>query len=194
MNITAHVHFPNLVRFTGHGRVANEIIRGLHSNNNVNLRLYGNAAQYRKIKPQLETIIQNLRQPQTYHLSDRTISKLWLLPDFARFAPKFKDCDVVLSTNQTYIPTGDLPLFVIWYDAQNLEPDLYKSSFGKWRSITALKLLAKRIEQSNSYVITISHFSAARLSHFFPSLKSKIIVSYIGVSDIFFYRHQSVAF
>ena len=95
------------------------------------------------------------------------------------------DVDVVYCPAESFIPTKKAKLVCTIHDIAGFEPDLYPGSTsqllhrGKWR------ILFEQMARYADAVVTVSEFSASRISRFFPRLESKLHVIYNAPHDIF---------
>jgi glycosyltransferase involved in cell wall biosynthesis len=183
--LLAYVHLRNIHQSTGAGRVARSLIENLVLEPDIQMHILADAGDHGKVVPKVGL-------PWTkfeYHLfqSDTSMQQArWALtgePVAERYCPK---ADLVYCTGESYVPTRKQPLVVTLHDAAIFEHGAHKPSYSllkqrlKWRLLYTI--LARRADLFH----TVSHFSAERLGHYFPAIRSRLRVVYNAAPERFF--------
>jgi glycosyltransferase involved in cell wall biosynthesis len=173
VNLLTYLHVNRIVNGTGVGRVARHLAEELAQHPGVNLRILAEAGCYARFRPQLGEPLVSMDHC-LFRASTSTQQAQWLVarrPVAEEFWP---DCDVVWCPAESYVPARSAALVVTVHDLAYFE----KEAVGTWRDhwVQRLKwqylfrVLARRADVFH----TVSAFSAERLSHFFPSVSSRI--------------------
>jgi glycosyltransferase involved in cell wall biosynthesis len=185
MNVLAYVHLRNIYNSTGAGRVARQIIEHLQQKTDVNLHVLAD-------RRDLAQIIQRQELPWldfNYHCFNSSTSQqqAWWLVTHRPVAESFwDDTQIVYCTGESYVPTKRARLAVTLHDAAFFEPDAHRQTQTTWQQQLKWKLLYAVLSQKADLLHTVSHFSAERIAHFFPSLKSRLRVIHNAVPPRFF--------
>ncbi len=192
MNILAYVHLRNIVRSTGCGRVARELIEHVARWSDVNMHILGDRGDYLKIADRVSKPWASF----PYHLFTKDTSRQqreWVLlqqPTAEQFWP---EAQIVHCTAESYVPTAGSRLVVTVHDAASFDRGAHPSSWClakqelKWRVLYAM--LARKADVFH----TVSQFSADRLAAVFPAIRSRLRVIHNGVSSLFFDPPSSAA-
>ena len=185
MNVLTYVHLRNISKSTGAGRVARQITEHLAQRSDVQMHILADANDYRRV-------ISDAGRPWTefrYHLFEADTSTQqarWVLrgnPCSEDYCPA---AQIVYCTGESYVPTRKQRLAVTVHDAAIFERGAHRPSIllhkqrAKWRLL--YRILARRADLFH----TVSHFSAERLSHYFPQISSRLRVVYNAASERFF--------
>jgi glycosyltransferase involved in cell wall biosynthesis len=184
MNILSYVHLRNIYGSTGTGRVARQLIEHLVRESEDEFHILADPVDY-------QNVICKVGAPWTnfdYHFFDGETSlqqARWIFTNRPFAESYWPDAQIVHCTCESYVPTRKAGLVVTVHDAAFLE---------KFNQIN-LSLIQQRIKWKFLYSVlsqkadifhTVSHFSAERLAHFFPSIRSRLRVVYNGVHPRFF--------
>ncbi|MDF7799405.1 glycosyltransferase family 1 protein [Pontiellaceae bacterium B1224] len=106
-----------------------------------------------------------------------------------RNAPKaekyWDDVDIVYCPAESYVPTGKAKLVCTIHDVAGYEKELYPNSWARTWHCRKWRLLFQKIELHADAVVTVSDFSAERIGHFFPGLRSKLHVIHNAPHRVF---------
>lgn len=185
VNLLAYVHLRNIHRSTGAGRVARQLTEHLARRVDVNLRILADEGDHARIVPLVG-------QPWTafpYHFFGHETSRQqanWFLFDRPRAERFWPAAQVVYCTGESYVPTQKAGLVVTLHDAAYLEKDAHQRD--KSFSLQRLKwqLLYRKLARKADLFHTVSQFSADRLAHFFPAIRSRLRVVHNAVTSHFF--------
>ena len=185
MKILDYVHLRNIYRSTGVGRVAREITEHLALRPEVELRILADKQDH-------DQIVNKVGAPWTefeYSFFKRDTSRqqaLWYLLDAPTAESYWPDADIMYCTAESYVPVRRARLAVACHDMQLFEPEAHPMS--RWLIQQRIKwqLMFRRLGETAHMIQTISHFSANRIAHFFPSLRGRIRVIHNAVSTGFF--------
>jgi len=92
----------------------------------------------------------------------------------------------VFCTGESYVPVRKSRLVMTAHDAGYFEPDAHVRDSHYWKTRLKWELLYKKLTGSVDMFHTVSEFSADRLAHFFPEIKSRIRWVHNGVTPHFF--------
>jgi glycosyltransferase involved in cell wall biosynthesis len=184
-NLLAYVHLRNIHNSTGAGRVARQLTEQLAADPSVRLRILADQGDKTRVVPiagkpwtsfHYHTFAQDTprQQSQWYCLG---------LPRAESFWP---DVEIVYCTAESYVPTRKARLVVTAHDAAYFENDAHRHDLTFLRQRFKWRLLFQRLAARADLIHTVSHFSAERLAHFFPTLSGRIRVVHNGVTTCFF--------
>jgi glycosyltransferase involved in cell wall biosynthesis len=185
MNLLSYVHLRNIYRSTGVGRVARELTERLAILPGVNLEVLADPGDYREI-------VHTVGEPWTsfrYHFMQHETSRqqeLWYLLNRPAAESYWPQAEVVYCTAESYVPVRRARLAVCCHDTQHFEPGANKMSLWLLKQRFKWKLLWGRLAAKADMFHMISHFTAERAAHFFPSTKSRLRVVPNAASDSFF--------
>jgi glycosyltransferase involved in cell wall biosynthesis len=185
VNLLAYVHLRNIHGSTGAGRVARQLTEHLARREDVNLHVLADPRDHARIIP----LVGEPWSRFEYHFFRHETSSQqarWYLVDRPRAEQFWPRAHVVFCTAESYVPTKTAKLVVTLHDAAYFEPDAHRRdrTFSaqrlKWR------LLYGKLAAKADLFHTVSHFSAERLGHFFPAIRSRIRVVHNAVTPHFF--------
>ncbi len=185
LNLLAYVHLRNIHRSTGAGRVARQLTEHLALRDDVKLELLADPGDKARILPLVGAPWTEFR----YHLFQKETSRqqaYWFLLDRPRAEKYWPEAQIMYCTAESYVPTKTARLAVTLHDAAYFEPaaHLRDKSFSaqkiKWQ------LLYRKLDRKADLFHTVSQFSADRLGHFFPHIRSRLRVVHNAVTPHFF--------
>lgn len=185
MNILAYVHLRNLIGSTGHGRVARQITEHLAQSAADTLHILADPEDHRKV-------VDKVGVPWTkfaYHFFNRDTSRQqahWVFTGRPLAEHYWPDAEIVYCTCDSYVPTRRAKLVVTLHDAAIFENDALPHRWLFYRERLKSRLIYHILSRKADLIHTGSHFSAERLAHFFPTLRSRLRVVHNGVSPCFF--------
>lgn len=184
-SVLAYVHLRNIYGSTGAGRVARQLIEHLSIRPDVAIRVLADPIDHADIVPRVGAPWDKFE----YHFFDTETSRQqakWFFLDRPRAEEFWPDAQVVFCTAESYVPVRKARLAVTLHDAAYFETDAharnpkFASQKLKW------SLLYRKLASKADLFHTVSHFSADRLGHFFPSIRSRIRVVHNAVTPHFF--------
>lgn len=185
MNILAYVHLRNIYGSTGHGRVARQTTEHLAQVTEDTLHILADPEDHRKV-------VHRVGAPWTefsYHFFDNETSRQqarWVLAGKPTAEQYWPETQVVYCTSDSYVPTRKARLAVTLHDAAPFEQGALPRNWRFLKQRLRSKYLYQMLSRKADLIHTVSHFSAERLAHFFPSLSSRLCVVHNGVSACFF--------
>ena len=185
INVLSYVHLRNIYRSTGVGRVARELTEHLARMPEINLEVLADPDDHRKVTEKVGEPWTSFR----YHFFRHSTSRqqaLWYLRDAPAAETYWPDTQLLHCTAESYVPVRKARLVVSCHDAQHFEPGIHKTSPWLLKQRFKWKLLFERLAREADMFHMISHFSAERTAHFFPSIQSRLRVVPNAASDSFF--------
>jgi glycosyltransferase involved in cell wall biosynthesis len=185
MNILAYVHLRNIHHSTGHGRVARQITEHLARGPADQLRILADPDDHRNV-------VEKVGPPWTgfsYHFfEDRTSRQQvrWALTDKPLAEYYWPEAQIVYSTCESYVPTRKARLVVTLHDAAIFESGVFPGRWLFYRERLKLKVFHGMVSRKADLIHTVSRFSAERIAHFFPAVRSRLRVVPNAVSPRFF--------
>lgn len=185
MNVLSFIHIHRLPSPTGVGRVIDRLL-------SAHATLYP-LTQHRM-----------LVEGKLYDREYRRLSDHWKMASFIpykratfwaqtrwiwRQKPLAEDywdeVDIVYCPAESYVPTHKARLICTIHDVAGFENDLYPDSIGRRWHCLKWNFLFRQFERHADAVVTVSHFSAARIAHYFPALENKLRVIHNAPHPIF---------
>ncbi|GAA3757250.1 glycosyltransferase family 4 protein [Terriglobus aquaticus] len=185
LKLLAYVHLRNIHGSTGAGRTARQIVEHLAVRNDTELRVLADANDAKRILP----LVQKPWTEYSYSLFSADTSRQqarWFFLDRPRAEAYWPDADVVFCTGESYVPATKTKLAMTAHDAGYFESAAHIRDWTYWKTRLKWELLYKKLERRVDMFHTVSAFSAERLAHYFPQIKSRIRWVYNGVTPHFF--------
>ena len=185
INVLAYVHLRNIHGSTGAGRTARQIVEHLAQRSDLQIRILADANDKARILPLV-------REPWTsyhYHTfaADTTPQQArWFFLDSPAAETFWPDADLIFCTGESYVPVRQAALVMTAHDAGYFEPDAHIRNAMYWKTRLKWELLYKKLIRKVDMFHTVSAFSAERLAHFFPAIKSRLRWVHNGVTPHFF--------
>ncbi len=185
MNILAYVHMRNIYRSTGAGRVAREMTEQLALQPGANIHVLADPLDHSKI---IESVGAPWNRFAYHFFKNETSSQQarWLIAGAPCAEHYWPEADITYCTAESYVPARRSRLVVTLHDAAIFEGHAHKQTLSLWRQRIKWKLLYAQLSRKADLFHTVSEFSAERIAHYFPSLRSRLRVVYNGVSERFF--------
>ena len=185
VNVLAYVHLRNIHASTGAGRVARQLTEHLAARPDLQLRVLADAHDHDRILPLVGRPWDGYRYHTFASDTSRQQARWFLLnrPAAESFWP---EADIVFCTGESYVPVSKARLVVTAHDAAYFEPSAHHRDSSFWRQHLRWRLLFGRLSARADLIHTVSQFSADRLAHFFPLLRSRIRVVHNAVTPFFF--------
>lgn len=185
MNILAYVHLRNIYGSTGAGRVARQMVEHLARLPGDDVRVLADREDHRRIVDLVGAPWTNFAY---YFFADETSRQQarWLLTDRPRAEDYWGDAQITYCTAESYVPTRRSRSIVTLHDAAYFEQGAHKFDLAFLKQRLKWRLLYRKLAARVDLFHTVSHFSAERIAHFVPALRSRLRVVHNGVPDRFF--------
>ena len=185
LRLLAYVHLRNIHNSTGAGRVARQLTEHLARRSDVALTVLADIGDYRRIIPNVGSPWDSFEYRFMEAETSRQQARWFLLdsPGAQRYEP---ETDVVFCTAESYVPKGGARLAVTVHDAAYFERSAHRRDRGFFTQRFKWHLLYRKLDRRADLFHAVSHFSADRLAHFFPSIRSRIRVVHNAVTPHFF--------
>ena len=185
MKLLSYVHLRNIHRSTGAGRVARQLTEHLAAVPGMDIRILADRGDY------LRTIghVGNPWAQFQYHFFKHDTSlqqALWYLFGNPLAEDFWPEVELVHCTMESYVPTRRARLAVTVHDAAIFESGAHAAGGALLKQRWKWKLLYGTLSRKADLFHTVSQFSADRLSHFFPAIRSRLRVVYNAVCERFF--------
>jgi glycosyltransferase involved in cell wall biosynthesis len=185
VNVLSYVHMRNIHGSTGAGRVARQLTEHLAQRSDVNLHILADAADRARIVP----LVEGAWGTYSYHLFTADTSRQqarWFALDRPHAESFWDEVQIVHCTAESYVPVSKAKLVVTVHDAAYFEDTAHRADSSFYKQRLKWKLLFAKLSRHVDMFHTVSHFSADRLSHFFPSIASRLRVVHNAVTPHFF--------
>jgi len=185
INLLAYVHMRNIYGSTGAGRVARQVTEHLALRADTNLHILADASDQARILP----LVQGPWTNFVYHTFRQDTSRQqarWFFLDRPAAEDFWPETEVMFCTAESYVPVRKARLAVTVHDAAYFERGAHASNGAVFKQRLKWKILFRKLSRTADMFHTVSHFSAERLSHFFPEIASRIRVVHNGVTPHFF--------
>ena len=185
LSILAYVHLRNIHGSTGAGRTARQIVEHLALREDVNLKVLADVSDK-------EVILPLVQEPwtgydyRTFKLGTTRQQARWFFLDSPRAESYWPEAEIVFCTGESYVPVRKARLVVTAHDASYFEQGSHVRDASYWKTRLKWELLYKKLARKADLFHTVSQFSADRLGHFFPAIKSRIRAVHNGVTPRFF--------
>ena len=185
INVLSYVHLRNIVNSTGAGRVARQITENLALDPDVHMHILADAGDYRKLIGKLDTPWTEFR----YHLFERDTSAQqarWALTGTPQAERYWPEADIVYCTGESYVPTRRIPLAVTVHDAAIFEDGAHEPGYWLFKQRLKWRMLYSILARRADLLHTVSYYSAERLAHYFPAIRSRLRVVHNAPPERFF--------
>ena len=183
MNILTYVHLRRIDGATGAGRVARNIVEALTSQKQDTIRILADANDHSRVMPKIGAPWNAYK----YYLFQKDTSKQqrqWFIFNSPAAEDYWNDVDVVYCAGESYVPTKNARSVVLLHDAACFDY-AYQRNPGTYLQRAKWKLLFQKLARRANLFHTVSQFSADRISHHFPALKSRLRIIPNGVTEYF---------
>jgi glycosyltransferase involved in cell wall biosynthesis len=185
MNLLAYVHLRNIHGSTGAGRVARQLVEHLDGQPGLEMRVLADPGDHQRIVPLVGEPWSSYR----YHFMAKETSKQqaqWFFLGSPAAESYWPEAQIVFCTAESYVPTCRARLAVTLHDAAFFEQGAHIAGAAFWKQKLKWKLLYQTLSRKADLFHTVSEFSAERLAHFFPSIRSRLRVVHNAVPPRFF--------
>ena len=185
INVLAYVHLRNIYGSTGAGRTARQIVEHLAVRPDTTIRVLADASDKKRILP----LVQEPWTSYRYHTFSADTSRQqarWFFLDSPSAESFWPEADIVFCTGESYVPVRKAKLAMTAHDAGYFEAGAHIRDSRYWKTRLKWELLYKKLARKVDMFHTVSAFSAERLAHFFPAIKSRIFWVHNGVTPHFF--------
>ena len=185
LNLLAYVHLRNIYGATGAGRTARQLTEHLARRPDINLEVLADANDMARVLPLVQEPWTSFRfhpfQPDTSRQQAR-----WFFFDQPRAEQFWPEADVVFCTAESYVPVRTARLVITAHDAGYFDSGAHARDIGYWKTRLKWTLLYNKLQRKVDLFHTVSQFSADRLAHFFPAIRSRIRCVHNGVTPHLF--------
>ena len=185
INLLAYVHLRNIHNSTGAGRTARQITEHLAVRSDVNLRILADKNDQRSVLPLVGEPWASY-QFHSFVLDTSRQQARWFLLNSPKAESFWPEADVIYCTGESYVPTSRARLVTTMHDAAYFEEGAHIRDASYWKTRIKWELLYRKMARHVDMFHTVSHFSAERLAHFFPSIRDRIRTVHNGVTPQFF--------
>ncbi len=185
INILAYVHLRNIHGSTGAGRVARQLTEHLAMRDDVHLKILADPADHARIVPLVGKPWDQFQYCFLRSETSRQQAK-WFVFDRPRGENYWPEAQIVFCTAESYVPAKRARVAVTVHDAAYFEQQAHRQDGAFLRQRLKWTLLYRKMARKVDLFHTVSHFSAERLAHFFPSIKDRIRVVHNAVTPHFF--------
>ena len=185
LRVLAYVHLRNIHNSTGAGRVARQLTAHLAERSDIDLQILADPSDHARIIPQVGAPWSGFR----YHFMASETSRQqarWFFFNHPAAERYWPDAQIVFCTGESYVPVKRARLVVTVHDAAYFENFAHRRDRAFLQQRLKWKLLYRKLSQKADLFHAVSHFSAERLGHFFPSIRSRIRVVHNAVTPHFF--------
>ncbi len=185
LNLLAYVHMRNIHNSTGAGRTARQLVEHLSCRPDINLEVLADASDMARVLPLVKEPWTNYRFHPFQADTSRQQARWFFLddPPAERFWP---DADVVFCTAESYVPVRTARLVMTAHDAGYFESGAHTRDTTYWKARFKWTLLFQKLARKVDLFHTVSQFSADRLAHFFPAIRSRVRCVHNGVTPHLF--------
>ncbi len=185
IHVLAYVHLRNIHRSTGAGRVARQLCEHLALRPDIRLRILADARDRARILPLVGSPWDRFEY-STFPSDTSRQQARWIAFDSPRAERFWPDAEVVFSTGESYVPAAKARTVVTLHDAAYFEDFAHRRGSAYWKQRLKWKILFRKLSREVDLFHTVSQFSADRLAHFFPAMRTRLRVVPNGVSPRFF--------
>jgi len=185
MNLLTYVNLRGIYNSTGAGRVARQMVEHLDQNVDIRLRILASHEDYKKIIPKMNEPWNSF----SYSFYKPNISlqqRYWALTNRPLAEQFWSDTQIVYCTTESYVPVKKARLVVLLHDAAYFEDNAHVKNSHFLGQQLRWKYLYWILSRKADLFHTVSNFSAERLAHFFPSIRSRLRVVHNAVPPRFF--------
>lgn len=185
VRLLAYVHLRNIHNSTGAGRVARQLTAHLSERADVDLQILADPSDHARIIPQVGAPWNSFQYRFIASETSRQQARWFLLnsPVAEHYWP---EAQVVFCTGESYVPVKRARLVVTAHDAAYFETSAHRRDRAFLQQRFKWQLLFRKLSRKVDLVHSVSHFSAERLAHFFPAIRSRIRVVHNAVTPHFF--------
>lgn len=185
LNVLAYIHLRNIHRSTGAGRTARQIAEHLSVLPDLDLQILADRRDMAATLPLVGLPWSNFEY-KTFGADTSRQQARWFLLDQPKAESFWPEADVMYCMAESYVPVGRAALVTTMHDAAYFETGAHARNAAYWKTRLKWELLYRKLARRVDMFHTVSHFSAERLSHFFPAMRDRIRVVHNGVTPHFF--------
>ena len=185
MNILAYVQLRNIYGSTGSGRVARQVTEHLACEPGNTLRILADPIDHKRV-------VHKAGLPWTefaYHFFNHETSKQqarWIFSGKPTAEHYWPEAEIVYCTNVSYVPTKRARLVITIHDAAVFEEGALPHKWLFYKQRLKSRYLYSMLARKADLIHTGSNFSAERIAHYFPGLRSRLRVVQYAVTPRFF--------
>lgn len=185
MNILSYVHLRNIHGSTGAGRVARQMIEHLSHRKDDQLVVLADPQDHRRVIDRVGSPWSEFKY-RFFHYETSLQQAHWLVFNRPTAESYWGDAEIIYCTAESYVPTKRGKLVVTLHDAAYFENDAHLKNSSFLRQRLKWNYLFRVLSRRADLLHTVSHFSAERIAHYHPNLRSRLRVVHNAVSDRFF--------
>lgn len=185
VRVLAYVHLRNIHNSTGAGRVARQLTAHLAERSDIDLQVLADPSDHARIIPQVGAPWSSFRYRFIASETSRQQAQ-WFFLDHPTAEKYWPEAQIVFCTGESYVPAKRARLVVTVHDAAYFESSAHRRDRAFLQQQLKWKLLYRKLSRKADLFHSVSHFSADRLAHFFPSIRSRIRVVHNAVTPHFF--------
>ena len=185
VRVLAYVHLRNIHNSTGAGRVARQLTAHLAQRSDVDLHVLADPSDHARTVPKVGSPW--IGFPYHFIASETSRQQArWFLLDNPAAERYWPDAQIVFCTAESYVPVKRARLVVTVHDAAYFENSAHRRDRAFLQQQFKWRLLYRKLSGKADLFHSVSHFSAERLAHFFPVIRSRIRVVHNAVTPHFF--------
>lgn len=185
LRLLAYVHLRNIHGSTGAGRVARQLVEHLALRSDVALTVLADAADRARILPLVGAPWTTFAY-RTFARDTSRQQAIWYALGRPSAESFLADAQVVFCTAESFVPVRRARLAVTVHDAAYFDAGAHHHDQAFHLQRLKWRLLFARLSRSADMIHTVSAFSADRIAHHFPALRSRLRVVHNGVTPHFF--------
>jgi glycosyltransferase involved in cell wall biosynthesis len=185
MNILAYVHLRGIHGSTGAGRVSRQMVEQLARNPEDRVVILADPKDHARVIPQVGAPWAGFDYRFFRHETSLQQAR-WLFLNQPAAETFWPEAQIVYCTGESYVPASRAKLVVTLHDAAIFENDAHAPSWALRKQRLKWNYLYWMLSRKADLFHTVSQFSADRIGHFFPRIKSRLRVVPNGVPARFF--------
>lgn len=185
IRVLAYVHLRNIYNSTGAGRVARQLTSHLAGRTDVDLKILADPADYARVISHVGTPWSGYDYRFIQAETSRQQAR-WFLMNSPKGESYWPEAQIVFCTAESYVPTKRAKLAVTTHDAAYFEQNAHRPDGAFRKQRLKWRLLYGKLARKADLFHAVSQFSAERLAHFFPGIRSRIRVVHNAVTPHFF--------
>jgi glycosyltransferase involved in cell wall biosynthesis len=185
MNILSYVHLRNIHGSTGAGRVARQMIEHLSRRKDDQLVVLADPQDHRRVIEKVGSPWREFKYRFFQHETSLQQAQ-WLIFNRPSAESYWGDVEIIYCTAESYVPTRRGKLVVTLHDAAFFENEAHFKNVSFLRQRLKWNYLFRALSRRADLFHTVSNFSAERIAHHHPSLRSRLRVIHNAVTDRFF--------
>src|SRR5260221_12641855 len=190
MKVLAYVHLRNINNSTGAGRVARNIVEALLLRGEDEIRILADRSDHGAISRDVGPPWADLKY-HLFRLDTSAQQRMWYLFNAPKAEDYWPEVEVVYCAGESYVPKRRARLAVLVHDAAFFDDGALERNFRFRLQQFRWNMLYRKLDRHADMFHTVSKFSAERLGHYFPSIRSRLTVIPNAVTEVFFSNDRS---